>query len=137
MRAPRPPRPLHATHVISRLIVGCAQENTISTVLGLQGDPRLPVKLLSGPTFGSEGSLENTFQNHPNLLTIIPSLTRPIRPLADLRGLFQLRREFRKNPPALVHTHSGKAGILGRWAAHLERVPIIIHGVHGPSFGPS
>jgi glycosyltransferase involved in cell wall biosynthesis len=134
MRAPRP-RPLLATHVITRLIVGGAQENTISTVLGLQGDPRLAVKLLSGPTFGSEGSLENTFQEHPKLLTIIPSLTRPIRPLADLRGLTQLRREFRKNPPAIVHTHSGKAGILGRWAARLEHVPIIIHGIHGPSFG--
>jgi glycosyltransferase involved in cell wall biosynthesis len=135
MRVPGP-RPLLAAHVITRLIVGGAQENTISTVLGLQGDARLAVNLLSGPTFGSEGSLENVFHENPNLLTIVPSLTRPIRPVADVRGLMQLRREFRKNPPDIVHTHSGKAGILGRWAAHLERVPIIIHGIHGPSFGP-
>lgn len=129
-------RPLLVTHVITRLIVGGAQENTISTVLGLQNAGGLRVHLLSGPTVGCEGSLESSFRDRPGLLTIVPPLTRPIRPLADLKALSELRRHFRETQPSIVHTHSGKAGILGRYAAHLENVPIIVHGLHGPSFGP-
>lgn len=127
--------PILVTHVITRLIVGGAQENTITSVLGMQDKRGLRCNLLSGPTTGPEGSLEKTFDAHPGLLTLIPSLIRPVRPAADFKALFALRRIFRAERPVIVHTHSGKAGILGRWAAHLEKVPIIVHGVHGPSFG--
>lgn len=123
------------THVITRLIVGGAQENTISTVLGLQNRPEFRTTLVSGPTHGSEGTLEPIFQSHPGILTIVPALVRPVRPLLEVKALFELRRIFRLTRPVLVHTHSGKAGILGRWAAHYEKVPVIVHGIHGPSFG--
>ena len=72
----------------------------------------------------------------PQLLTLVPSLLRAVRPISDIKALSALRRIFRQTRPVIVHTHSGKAGILGRWAAQLEHVPIIIHGIHGPSFGP-
>lgn len=135
-KADEPLRPLLATHVITRLIVGGAQENTVSTVLGLQQKPEFRTDLVTGPTTGPEGSIEGEYRKHSNAITVIPSVVRPVRPLLDIKGLIDLRRHFRRTQPVIVHTHSGKAGVLGRWAARMERVPIIIHGVHGPSFGP-
>lgn len=129
-------RPLLATHVITRLIVGGAQENTISTILGLQKKSEFQTDLLSGPTSGPEGTLETEYRSHSSAITILPTVVRPVRPLTDVKGLFDLRRHFQRTRPVIVHTHSGKAGVLGRWAARMAGVPIIIHGVHGPSFGP-
>lgn len=128
---------MRVTHVITRLIVGGAQENTIATVLGLpKVDPKLEVYLISGPTTGPEGSLETAFQQQPQLLRIVPSLVRPVDPFKDLAALFQLTKIFRGTKPDIVHTHSGKAGVLGRIAAKRAGVPIIVHTIHGPSFGP-
>ncbi len=123
-------------HVITRLIVGGAQENTIASVLGLRKRPGLEVRLLAGPTEGAEGSLEPTLASAPGCLVRIPTLIRAIRPLQDFQALRDLTRYFLAQRPDLVHTHSGKAGILGRWAAHRAGVPLIVHGIHGPSFGP-
>ena len=127
--------PLLATHVITRLIVGGAQENTISTILGLQRKTEFRTDLVAGPTIGNEGTLEPEYRRHSNAISILPAIVRPVRPWTDVKGLFDLRRRFRETRPVIVHTHSGKAGVLGRWAARMARVPIIIHGVHGPSFG--
>jgi glycosyltransferase involved in cell wall biosynthesis len=127
---------MRVTHVITRLIIGGAQENTIATVLGLQNRPGLEVDLLAGPTTGPEGSLESAFASRPELLTILPSLIRPIHPWFDLLAWQRLVKMFRATSPRIVHTHSGKAGILARLAAQRAGVPIIIHTIHGPSFGP-
>ncbi|MDB6040934.1 MAG: hypothetical protein JWM99_4775 [Verrucomicrobiales bacterium] len=127
---------MRVTHVITRLIVGGAQENTISTVLGLSELPGVTVDLISGPTTGAEGSLESQFNARSDLLKVIPNLVRPVSPLQDLRGLRALTSIFRETKPEIVHTHSGKAGILGRVAARQANVPLIIHTIHGPSFGP-
>ena len=127
---------MRVTHVITRLIVGGAQENTISTVLGLQGKPSLETDLISGPTTGPEGSLESSFAAQPGLLRIHPRLVRPVHPLFDWLAWRDLTRDFRRTRPDIVHTHSGKAGVLGRLAARKARVPLIIHTIHGPSFGP-
>jgi glycosyltransferase involved in cell wall biosynthesis len=126
---------MRVTHVITRLIVGGAQENTISTVLGLSDLPGVIVDLISGPTTGAEGSLESHFNARSGLLKVIPSLVRPVSPVEDLRGLRALTSIFRETKPEIVHTHSGKAGILGRFAARKAGVPLIIHTIHGPSFG--
>jgi glycosyltransferase involved in cell wall biosynthesis len=115
--------------------VGGAQENTVATVLGLQKKPGLVTDLVTGPTTGPEGSLEGEFRRHSDALTVLPTVVRPVRPWTDLKGLRDLKRLFVRTRPTIVHTHSGKAGVLGRWAAHAAGVPIIIHGVHGPSFG--
>ncbi len=127
---------MRVTHVITRLIIGGAQENTIATVLGLQNRPGLQVHLVAGPTSGPEGSLESAFAGHPELLTILPTLVRPIHPWRDLLAWRHLVKMFRAARPDIVHTHSGKAGVLARLAARRAGVPIIIHTVHGPSFGP-
>jgi len=126
---------MRVAHVITRLIVGGAQENTIASVLGLASMPGLEVSLLSGPTFGPEGSLEGAFANKPGMLEIIPPLVRPVHPWKDLQAHQQLIHHFRRIRPDIVHTHSGKAGILGRLAAAKAGVPVVIHSIHGPSFG--
>ena len=126
---------MRVTHVITRLIVGGAQENTISSVLGLARKPDLQIGLISGLSTGPEGSLQSSFSSQPELLTILPSLVRQIHPLHDFVARRQLTKIFRRTQPDIVHTHSGKAGILGRLAAHRAKVPIIIHTIHGPSFG--
>jgi glycosyltransferase involved in cell wall biosynthesis len=127
---------MRVTHVITRLIVGGAQENTIASVFGLREKPGLEVNLVAGPSAGPEGSLESVFAKSPGLLTLVPHLVRPIHPWKDSLAWRQLTQVFRVRRPDIVHTHSGKAGFLGRLAAARARVPIIIHTIHGPSFGP-
>ena len=127
---------MRVTHIITRLIVGGAQENTVASVLGLRQKPGVEVHLLSGPTTGPEGSLEPEFARLPDLLTRVPALVRPVHPLKDWLALRQLEKILREQKPDIVHTHSGKAGILGRLAARRAGVPVIIHHIHGPSFGP-
>jgi glycosyltransferase involved in cell wall biosynthesis len=127
---------MRVTHVITRLIVGGAQENTIASVLGLRAKPGVEVDLVSGPTLGPEGSLESILAGHPGLLTIVSQLVRPLHPWKDGLAWRKLTELFRARRPQIVHTHSGKAGILGRLAAARAGVPILIHTIHGPSFGP-
>lgn len=126
---------MRVTHIITRLVVGGAQENTLHTISGLRQQPGLEVRLVSGPTLGPEGSLEPIAAAIPGLLTIVPELVRPVHPLKDLIALRKLEKILRTQSPDIVHTHSGKAGILGRLAARRAGVPIIIHHIHGPSFG--
>jgi glycosyltransferase involved in cell wall biosynthesis len=126
---------MRVTHIITRLVVGGAQENTLATIHGLRQKPGVEVKLISGPTTGPEGSLEPEAAKIPGLLTIVPELVRPVHPLKDFIALRKLEKILREQKPDIVHTHSGKAGILGRLAAKRAGVPIIIHHIHGPSFG--
>ncbi len=127
---------MRVTHVITRLIVGGAQENTIASVLGLRQQPELQVQLISGPTRGPEGSLESTLHAAAGSLTIVPELVRPVHPWKDFLALHALEKLFQATHPDIVHTHSGKAGVLGRLAARRAGVPILVHTIHGPSFGP-
>jgi len=127
---------MRITHVITRLVVGGAQENTITSVLGLRQKPGFELKLVSGPTVGPEGSMESVVSSVPGLLTIVPELVRPIHPWKDWIALRRLTEIFLNARPDIVHTHSGKAGILGRMAARRAKVPVVVHHIHGPSFGP-
>ncbi len=127
---------MRVIHIITRLIVGGAQENTLATVRGLRDQHHLDVELISGPTSGPEGSLEPVVRSLNLPFTLLPSLVRPIQPWLDLKAWRTLTRLLRARQPDLVHTHSGKAGFLGRLAARRARVPIVVHTIHGPSFGP-
>jgi glycosyltransferase involved in cell wall biosynthesis len=125
--------PIPVLHTITRLIVGGAQENTLFTAAWL--DPaRFRVDVLSGPQTGTEGSLIEEAQAQGIRLTILPDLLRQVSPLHDLRALASLTRFIREGGYTIVHTHSSKAGILGRLAARRAGAPIIVHTVHGWSF---
>src|SRR5208337_886572 len=101
---------MRVTHIITRLVVGGAQENTLATIAGLRQKPGVELKLISGPTIGPEGSLEDQARQIPGLLTLVPELVRPIHPLKDFIALRKLEKNLRAQNPDLVHTHSGKAG---------------------------
>jgi glycosyltransferase involved in cell wall biosynthesis len=121
-------------HVITRLILGGAQENTVlccEDLLRQHGDE---VLLVAGPPLGPEGSLLERARAGGVPLEIIDSLRPPIHPWRDPVSYGQLKKVFRRFRPEVVHTHSGKAGLLGRAAAWSLQVPAVIHTVHGAPF---
>ncbi|MGH7979713.1 MAG: glycosyltransferase, partial [Limisphaerales bacterium] len=128
---------MRVTHVITRLIVGGAQENTLSSAAGLAQIPGVEVNLISGPATGPEGSLEPEARRAlgASHFITVPGLVRPVRPFRDWAALRQLESLLRRQRPDIVHTHSAKGGVLGRLAAKRAGVPVIVHTIHGPSFG--
>lgn len=122
-------------HVITRMILGGAQENTLLTMIG-QKERGHDVTLVTGPTTGPEGTLLPLVYKHGIRVVEHPHLIRAIWPLADWRAYGALRQCFRDEKPDVVHTHSSKAGILGRMAAWKERVPRVLHTIHGLPFHP-
>lgn len=117
-------------HPITRLIIGGAQENTMLTAQLLRADG-WDVDVVSGPQTGSEGSLIETVRERGIPLILEPTLVREVNPVKDFLAIFRLARLMRQGKYKIVHTHSSKAGIVGRWAAKLAGVPIIVHTVHG------
>lgn len=144
---------LRILHISTRLILGGSQENTI---LSCEGQARLGhrVHLAYGPIYGPEGSLierVRKFQVDPNRGTglgggirshEIPGLVREVNPAKDKKALTLLEKLVRDLRPDVVHTHSSKAGILGRIAAwrvktgSIDRKPAVVHTIHGPPFMP-
>jgi glycosyltransferase involved in cell wall biosynthesis len=120
-------------HFITRLIIGGAQENTLLTVEDqhrLYGDE---VTLICGPGLGPEGTLVERAQQGGLDLRIIPELRRSIHPWRDWRSYRRLIGLLREIRPQIVHTHSSKAGILGRLAAAKLGIPAV-HTIHGAAF---
>lgn len=124
-------------HVITRLILGGAQENTLLTVEGLHHRYADDVTLVTGPAEGPEGDLFERASRQGLKVEVMPELVRAIRPRTDVLAYHQLRAMICRLKPEVVHTHSSKAGILGRAAAWEERVPAVVHTIHGLPFGPS
>ena len=124
-------------HIITRLILGGAQENTLLTVDGLHHRFGDDVTLITGPAEGPEGDLFERAKERGLNVELMPDLIRAIRPTTDYRAYRRLRSSIRRLCPEVVHTHSSKAGILGRGAAWAERVPAVVHTIHGLPFGPS
>jgi len=124
---------MNICHLITRLIVGGAQENTLLTCAGLHTRGH-QVTLLTGPDAGPEGSLIDEARQYGFDVQIIDSLHRAINPFADHRARRALRDTCRRIEPDIVHTHCSKAGIIGRLAARDASVPAIVHTIHGMSF---
>lgn len=126
-------------HVSTRLILGGSQENTVLSCEGQLARGHA-VSLVYGPIYGPEGSLLHRVQefrtDDGRSIEAIetPNMVREVSPLKDFKCLRDLRKIIRDWKPDVVHTHSSKAGILGRIAAWRERVPCVIHTVHGPPF---
>jgi len=149
---------LTIVHISTRLILGGSQENT---VLSCMGQSRLGhrVHLAYGPIFGPEGSHKETIERfnarvrdglEGELATEVgmhelPNMVREINPIKDHFCFHHdLKRLMNELDPDVVHTHSSKAGILGRWAAWLYMKKMrkagkcvgVIHTIHGPPFMP-
>jgi glycosyltransferase involved in cell wall biosynthesis len=107
---------LKIVHIITRLILGGAQENTLITckVLAQRGHD---VTLITGPALGPEGELFNQAQGQDYKVVVVNRLRRAINPFNDTVSYFQIKKLLRRLQPDIVHTHSAKAGILGRFAA--------------------
>src|SRR5438105_2009592 len=111
-----PPGRMKIVHIITRLIIGGAQENTLLSCEG-QHDRGHDVTLITGPPLGPEGSLLERATTHGYRVIVLNEMRRAIRPVKDYqtyRRLFGLLGELR---PDVVHTHSCKAGIIGLRAA--------------------
>ncbi len=128
-------------HIITRLDRGGSARNTMLTALGHDRSHFEPV-VITGETGswdaqgGHTATIENlrllekeSIQHH-----MVASLVRHISPLSDLRALWHLVRLLHEERPHIVHTHTSKAGVLGRVAAWIAGVPVIIHTPHGHVF---
>ncbi|WP_417393710.1 glycosyltransferase family 4 protein [Gimesia chilikensis] len=124
---------MRVAHIITRMIIGGAQQNTLYTVEDQYRDYGDEVSLITGPTTGPEGTLIPRAEQGGFDLQIIPHLLRSISPLNDWRAYRELIAALRNYQPDLVHTHSSKAGILGRAAAWHLKLPCV-HTIHGAAF---
>jgi glycosyltransferase involved in cell wall biosynthesis len=124
---------IKVVHIITKLELGGAQVNTIYTYEHLD-ENKFDVYLLSGPG----GILTEKIQKKDKFV-IIADLAREINPIKDISAFFHIKKILKKIKPHIVHTHSSKAGIIGRFAAFLLRkkgIPKTVHTVHGFPFSP-
>ncbi len=119
-------RPL-VVHLITRLDPGGSAVQAVESCAGL-AKRGWDVLLASGPGSGGSGSMPNSGAARIELVT---SLTRDPHPFYDPIALWQIVRLLMRERPAILHTHSAKAGVLGRWAGWLTRIPVVIHTPHG------
>ena len=133
--------PRKVIHVITRLDYGGSAQNTMRTVLGHDRALCEPVVVTGMPgRWDAQGGQSATDVNCRHLekegirWVMLPTLVREIHVLKDLRTVWALVRLFRREKPQLVHTHTSKAGVLGRVAAWLVKVPVIVHTPHGHVF---
>ncbi len=123
-------------HVITRLIRGGAQLNTLATVKGLAREG-YPVVLITGPTWSDEGELLTEALEEGLEVKISRDLVREVSPLKDFSAVLKLASFLRRHPCDILHTHTSKAGLLGRLAAAAlwgGARPLVVHTPHGHVF---
>jgi len=119
-------------HVITRLTLGGSSENTIASCVALS---RSGYDCILSTSFRqSESHSLDDARRRGCRVVDIPALGREVAPLADLAALAQLISLIRRERPSIVHTHTSKAGFIGRLAAVIARVPAVIHQPHGHVF---
>lgn len=118
------------TYVITKLELGGAQKQLLSIIDSLDKE-KYNIFLITA----KKGILVKDALSIPDIsVRFSHFLERPINPLKDLLAFFEIYYFIKKNKIQIVHTHSSKAGILGRLAARLAKIKVIIHTVHGWSF---
>ncbi len=116
-------------YILTKLELGGAQKHTVELIKGLDKN-KFCVHLIT-----SDGLLSEEVKKVTSLdLILVNSLKREIDLVSDVVTLFRIRNILRSLKPSIVHTHSSKAGLIGRWAAWLSGVPVIIHTIHGFEF---
>ncbi|MHC4551585.1 MAG: glycosyltransferase family 4 protein [Planctomycetota bacterium] len=128
-------------HIITRLILGGAQENTLITCK-LLAERGHEVTLITGPAIGPEGGLFEQAKGAGYNVIIVDNLRREINPIIDIPAYFELKKILKQLAPDIIHTHSAKAGILGRLAAWSlkgsfgtgDKRPFVLHTIHGLAF---
>ncbi|MFA4985879.1 MAG: glycosyltransferase [Candidatus Brocadiia bacterium] len=120
--------------IITRLISGGAQVVCLRSALGLR-DLGWDVEVWAGPPVGAEGDLLYEAWRGKLTVRIIPEMRREIDPRLDLRAYMDLKELILRVKPDVVHTHSSKAGVLGRFAAAAAGTTAVFHTVHGFPFG--
>jgi glycosyltransferase involved in cell wall biosynthesis len=126
--AVRRPGRIKLAHVITELVVGGAVDNTLLSAAGMDRR-RWEVHVVGGP-----GDWVDRARASSERVYVLPSLVRPIRPGTDARALLDLAALMRRERYDVVHTHSSKAGLLGRLAARLAGVEVVVHTIHGFPF---
>ena len=104
-------------HIITRLILGGAQENTLITCK-LLAERGHEVVLITGPALGPEGGLFEQTEDTGYEVIVVDKLRRAVNPFNDIPAYFAIKKILRQLQPDIVHTHSAKAGILGRLAGY-------------------
>jgi len=125
-------------HIITRFDKGGSSENTFLTTLGFDKDKYdvILIKGLSGESLMGENEAtvveKNLIEAESSGIKVInvAELMRNIHPINDLKAFFSLISIIRNERPDIVHTHTSKAGLLGRLAAFICNVPILIHAPH-------
>jgi glycosyltransferase involved in cell wall biosynthesis len=127
---------MRIVHIITRLIVGGAQENTLLSCIHQHARGH-EVTLITGPPIGPEGSLLDRARSTGFNVEVFDEMRRSILPRKDWTTYKRLIARLKEIQPDVVHTHSSKAGIIGRWAAHKAGMPFIVHTIHGLAFTAS
>ncbi len=123
---------IRTLHVITRLTLGGSSENTIGQIMAL-GRAGYACALAVGLAESETTTVEDARGRGCRILDV-PGLGREVAPGRDVAALLRLVRLCRRERPAIVHTHTSKAGFLGRLAAKIARVPVVIHQPHGHIF---
>lgn len=124
-------RKIKVAHIIARMITGGADENTLFTIEGLNKE-KYEIDLITGEEF-DESILKRVNDENINIIQI-KGLKWKLNFLHDPIVLLKLIKLLKKKRYDIVHTHTTKAGILGRIAAYISGVPVIVHGLHGSTF---
>src|SRR2546422_3323149 len=120
---------IRVLRVIARLNIGGPAIH--ATLLTERLDPsRYESRLVSGKEAAREGNYLDLHSRSLSGLIVIPELGREIQGWSDVKAFVQLFRLMREFRPHIVHTHTAKAGTLGRLAARLARVPVVVHTYH-------
>jgi len=129
---PPSPERIRVLRAIARLNVGGPAWNAVLLTAGTRA--RYPTVLAVGATGPHEADMSGLAEEHGVRLLRIPGLGRQVHLADDLRALWSLWRLCRRIRPEIVHTHTAKAGTLGRLAAWLAGVPVRVHTFHGHVF---